>query len=59
MARFSSTSTGVSEMLEQAVRLFQLAPRMDEDYLDRRIQTEASGAYDLGFLRSKIEERQR
>jgi len=59
MAQFSSTSTGVNEMLEQAIRLFQLAPRMDEDYLNRRIQTETSGAYDLGFLRSKIEERQR
>lgn len=59
MAQFSSTSSGVNEMLEQAVRLFQIAPRMDEDYLNRRIQTETSGAYDLGFLRSKIEERQR
>jgi hypothetical protein len=44
-------------MLEQAVRLFQLAPPMDEDYLSRRIVAETAGAYDLAFLRAKVEER--
>jgi hypothetical protein len=46
-------------MLEQAIRLFQLAPAMDEDYLDHRIAAETAGAYDLAFLRAKIEERKR
>jgi len=32
---------------------------MDEDYLNRRIREETSGAYDLEFLRAKIEERKR
>jgi hypothetical protein len=49
----------VNEMLEQAVRLFQLAPPMDEDYLNRRIGAETAGAYDLAFLRAKVEERKR
>jgi len=43
--------------LEQAVRLLQLARPMDEDYLNRRIKAETSGAYDLGFLRAKAQER--
>ena len=59
MAQFASTATGVNEMLEQAVRLFQLAPPMDEDYLNRRIGAETAGAYDLAFLRAKVEERKR
>lgn len=57
MGQFSSTPTGVNEMLEQAVRLLQLARPMDEDYLDRRIKRETSGSYDLGFLRAKAKER--
>jgi hypothetical protein len=32
---------------------------MDEDYLNRRIREETSGAYDLGLLRVGIEERKR
>jgi hypothetical protein len=57
MGQFSSTATGVNEMLEQAIRLLQLARPMDEDYLNRRIKTETSGAYDLRFLQAKAEER--
>jgi hypothetical protein len=59
MAQFASTATGVNEMLEQAVRLFQLAPPLDEAYLNRRIGTETAGTYDLAFLRAKVEERKR
>lgn len=57
MGQFSSTPTGVNEMLEQAVKLLQLARPMDEDYLNRRIKAETSGAYDLEFLRAKAQER--
>jgi len=46
-------------MLYEAIRLLQLAPPMDEDYLNRRIAAETAGVYDLAFLRAKVEERKR
>ena len=46
-------------MLEQAIRLLQLAPGVDEEYVGRRIATETADAYDLRYLREKVKERTR
>ena len=59
MGQFASTASGVGEMLEQAIRLLQLAPWVDEEYLNRRIATETADAYDLRYLREKVKERTR
>jgi hypothetical protein len=51
MGQYVSTSNLVPEMLDQAVKLFQLADRLDEAYLDRRIRNETNGELGLTDLR--------
>src|SRR5579872_4766301 len=54
MGQYCSTPEGVKEMLDQAIKLHQLAPSLDDAYLDKRIQTETLGACNLALLRAKI-----
>jgi hypothetical protein len=53
MGQFSSTPQGVKEMLNQAVVLLNLAPHLDEQYLDERIRKETSDLFDLTFLKAQ------
>ena len=39
------------EMLDQAVKLFQLAEHLDEAYLAARIRDETGGVVDLAYLK--------
>jgi hypothetical protein len=57
MGQFASTAQGVSEMLDQAVKLFLLAGEIDETYIERRIKEETMNAYSLAFLKAKVLER--
>jgi hypothetical protein len=51
MGQYLSTPNHVPEMLDQAVKLFQLADRLDEAYLDKRIRDETGGELGLANLR--------
>lgn len=46
-------SGAAPEMLGQAIRLLQLADRLDDAYLDKRIRDDSSGIYDLTYLKGK------
>lgn len=47
----SGTAPG---MLDQAIKLFQLADRLDEAYLNKRIREETGGDFDLAYLKGQI-----
>lgn len=51
MGQAHSTSPPRKDMLDQALKLFQLADELDFDYLDRRIAEETIGSADLEALR--------
>jgi hypothetical protein len=53
MGQYISTVNRVPEMLDQAVKLFQLADTVDDTYLDRRIRDETAGELGLAFLRER------
>jgi hypothetical protein len=54
MGQYASTSSGVPEMLEQAIKLLQLAGPIDETYLDGRIKQETNRHFDLAYLKAHI-----
>lgn len=54
MGQYISTQVRVPEMLDQAIKMFQLADRLDEDYLDKRIRDETSGELGLEYLKGRI-----
>jgi hypothetical protein len=53
IGQYISTANRVPEMLDQAVKLFQLADTVDDTYLDRRIRDETAGELGLAFLRER------
>jgi hypothetical protein len=53
MGQFCSSPQRVGEMLEQALRLLELAGSIDEAYLDERIRYETSGELDLAYLKTR------
>jgi hypothetical protein len=50
LAQYESAPAGVPEMLEQARLLLRLAPKIDEDYLRRRVTEECSTVDLLALL---------
>src|SRR5229473_3388362 len=52
MGQYCATKARVPEMLDQAIKLYQLAEDVDEAYLDRRIQEETQGEYDIEYLKA-------
>jgi hypothetical protein len=54
MGQYASTVNRVPAMLDQAVKLLRLADELDETYLDRRLQEETLGEFDLGYLKAQI-----
>jgi hypothetical protein len=55
LGQFCSSPRGVGAMLDQAIKLYRLAPNLDEAYLDARIRTETAGECDLAFLKGRME----
>lgn len=53
MGQYLSTDARVPEMLDQAIKMLQLADRVDETYLDRRIRDETAGELGLDFLKER------
>jgi hypothetical protein len=51
MGQYVSTDNRIPEMLDQAVKLFQLADEVDEAYLAARIRDETNGVVDLAYLK--------
>ena len=47
-------SGAAPEMLGQAIKLFQLADRPDEAYLDKRIRDDSGGNFDLEYLKGQM-----
>jgi hypothetical protein len=50
MGQYVSAAARVPEMLDQAVKMFRLADRLDEHYLDERIHQETGGQLNLEYL---------
>ncbi|MCH2277212.1 hypothetical protein [Thalassospira sp.] len=57
MGQYNSPPHYGSDMLDQAVRLYQLAFELDKPYLDKRIVEETSGDFDLNFLEKHVNAR--
>jgi hypothetical protein len=53
MGQYVSTDTRVPEMLDQAMKMFRLADRLDETYLDKRIREETAGELGLEYLKEQ------
>jgi hypothetical protein len=53
LGQYCSTSNRVPPMLDQAVKMWQLAGDLDEAYLDKRIRDETLGELDLAFLKAR------
>lgn len=55
LGQYAGNPSGSADMLDQAVKLWQFAPRseIDETYLDRRIREETAGDWSLADLKSK------
>jgi hypothetical protein len=53
MGQYVSTETRVPEMLDQAMKMFRLADRLDETYLDKRIREETAGELGLEYLKER------
>ena len=53
MGQYVSTDTRVPEMLDQAIKMFRLADRLDENYLDKRIREETAGELGLAYLKEQ------
>jgi hypothetical protein len=53
MGQYVSTESRVPAMLDQAIKLFQLADRLDEGYLNDRIRDETAGELDLTYLKEQ------
>jgi hypothetical protein len=53
MGQYVSRESRVPAMLDQAIKLFQLADSLDEDYLDQRLRDETGGELDLTFLKEQ------
>jgi len=53
MAQYNCPPNYDLQVLDQAIKLYQLAIDVDKAYLDKRIKEETSGDFDLAFLEAK------
>ncbi len=54
MGQYCSIPNRIPEMLDQAVKLYQLAGEVDDAYLEKRIREETQGECGIENLRSAI-----
>ena len=53
MGQHTSTPSRAPDMLGQAVKLLQLAEKLDDAYLDRRIRQETLDEFGLAYLKAR------
>ena len=53
MGQYASTPNRAPDMLGQAVKLLQLAEKLDDAYLDRRIRQETLDEFGLAYLKAR------
>lgn len=54
MGQYASTPNHAPDMLGQAVKLLQLADRLDDAYLDQRIRQETLDEFGLAYLKAQL-----